>query len=68
MDTAKSIQASGLTNAQLAEKLGVNHSTVWRWRMGKEMPGAGMVVPLAAALGVPRRHIRPDWAAVFDDE
>lgn len=42
-----------LTCAQLASKLGVHESTVWRWQAGEAVPSVAQLTELAAALRVP---------------
>ena len=41
-----------LTQAQLAEKLGVSNKTVSKWENGKCMPDYGVIQPLCTELGV----------------
>ena len=41
-----------LTQAQLAEKLGVSSKTVSKWETGKGLPDISLLQPLAQALGV----------------
>ena len=41
-----------LTQAQLAEKLGVSNKTVSKWENGKCMPDYGIIQPLCAELGI----------------
>lgn len=43
--------ASGITQAQLAEKLGVDRSTIAKWETGAGLPTADKLRPLAKALG-----------------
>lgn len=42
----------GLTQAQLAEKLGVNDKSVSRWENGKTMPDLSLYEPLCEILRV----------------
>ncbi len=42
----------GLTQAQLAEKLGVNNKTVSRWETGKNMPDYAILEDLTYELGI----------------
>lgn len=42
----------GLTQEQLAEKLGVTNKTVSRWETGKYMPDLSLLKPLSEELGV----------------
>jgi transcriptional regulator with XRE-family HTH domain len=39
-------QAHGLTDEALAEKLGIEASTLWRWRNGKISKSIRILVPL----------------------
>lgn len=41
-----------LTQAQLAEKLGVSNKTVSKWENGKCMPDYGIIQPFCAELGI----------------
>lgn len=59
MDTAKigrfiaqCRKAAGLTQVQLAEKLGVTSKTVSRWENGNYMPDLSLLQPLAAELEI----------------
>jgi transcriptional regulator with XRE-family HTH domain len=45
-------EKAGLTQTELAERLGVYQSMVARWELGKGEPGISMAKPLAEALGV----------------
>ena len=42
----------GLTQAELAEKIGVSAKTVSKWETGKGLPDISLLQPLAGALGV----------------
>ena len=41
-----------LTQAELAEQIGVSSKTVSKWETGKELPDISLLQPLAAALGI----------------
>ena len=41
---------AGLTQSQLAEKVGTDRSTVTKWELGESFPRASMIPALAAAL------------------
>ena len=41
----------GLRQVDVAEKLGVNRETVWRWENGKSMPTVDKIEPLCSLLG-----------------
>ena len=43
---------NGLTQEQLAEKLGVTNKTISRWETGKYMPDLSLLKPLSEELGV----------------
>lgn len=45
-------EEKGLTQAQLAEKIGVSDKAVSKWETGKGLPDITLVEPLAKALGV----------------
>lgn len=56
-------KSKGLTQAALAERLGVEQPTVQRWEAGKREPDLTQLMELAAALGVePSALIDPDIA------
>ena len=42
----------GLTQEQLAEKLGVTNKTISRWETGKYMPDLSLLKPLSEELGI----------------
>lgn len=43
---AKKRKEQSLTQAQLAEKLGISNKTVSKWETGKCMPDYGIIQPL----------------------
>jgi len=45
-------EAKGLTQAQLAEQLGVSDKAVSKWETAKGLPDISLLEPLAAALGI----------------
>lgn len=45
-------EAKGLTQAELADQLGVSDKAVSKWETGKGFPDSSLLQPLAAALGV----------------
>lgn len=49
---AENRRAKGLTQEQLAEKLGVTNKTVSRWETGKYMPDLSLLKPLSEELGI----------------
>jgi transcriptional regulator with XRE-family HTH domain len=51
-------RAAGLTQKQLAERLGVRQPTVSRFEAGRDMPTPGMLRRLADALGFPEQTRR----------
>ena len=51
--TIKALRESrGLTQAELAEKLGVSSKTVSKWETAKGLPDISLLQPLARALGI----------------
>ena len=44
--------AKGLTQAQLAERIGVSQKSLMRWETGRRLPDADAVETLCAALGI----------------
>lgn len=63
-----------LTQAQLAEKLGVSNKTVSKWENGKCMPDYGIIQPLCAELGISVSELMDgeeqarDSIRAYDDE
>lgn len=63
-----------LTQAQLAEKLGVSNKTVSKWENGKCMPDYGVIQPLCTELGVTVSELmdgeeqEQDSIRAYDDE
>ena len=52
-NTIKQLREShGLTQAELAEKIGVSSKTVSKWETGKGLPDITLLQPLAQALGI----------------
>ena len=45
-------EARKLTQAELAEKLGVSNKTISKWETGKGLPDISVLQPLAQALGI----------------
>ena len=45
-------EARGLTQAELAERIGVSSKTVSKWETGKGLPDISLLQPLATALGI----------------
>ena len=45
-------EARGLTQAELAEKIGVSSKTVSKWETAKGLPDISLLQPLAQALGI----------------
>lgn len=45
-------KAKGLTQEELAEKLGVNNRTISRWENGKNMPDISLYKPLCEILKI----------------
>lgn len=54
---------AGLSQEQLADRLGVSRQAVSKWETGEAMPDATKLAPLAKALGV-----SVDWLLSEDDE
>lgn len=52
------LAAGGMTQAQLAERLGVHGSTIWRWLNGRAEPQRAIRARLAHALGVSVDRLR----------
>ena len=45
-------ESRGMTQAELAEKIGVSSKTVSNWETGKGLPDISLLQPLAGALGI----------------
>lgn len=67
MNMSEKIQYSrrraGLSQEQLADRLGISRQAVSKWETGEAMPDATKLAPLAKALGV-----SVDWLLTEDDE
>lgn len=48
---------AGMTQQQLADKLGVSRSSVGEWEQGANLPGPSLIPALADALGVSRETL-----------
>lgn len=48
--------AQGMTQEQLAQKIGVSQKSLMRWETGKRLPDAGAVEALCTALGITCRN------------
>ena len=70
----KKRKVQNLTQAQLAEKLGVSNKTVSKWENGKCMPDYGVIQPLCTELGVTVSELMDgeeqaqDSIRAYDDE
>ena len=70
----KKRKEQNLTQAQLAEKLGVSSRTVSKWENGKCMPDYGVIQPLCTELGVTVSELMDgeeqaqDSIRAYDDE
>jgi transcriptional regulator with XRE-family HTH domain len=54
--------ANGLTQRQLAERLGVTHITIGNWENGRNAPSAHQLIALGSVFGIPVERI------IFDRE
>ena len=45
-------KAKGLTQLQLAEKIGVSEKTISKWECGNGFPDTTLMLPLCSALGI----------------
>lgn len=59
--------ASGLTQGQLAERLGLSQAAVGRWEAGEFLPKGRYVVKLAGALGINVSALLGETSADIDD-
>jgi len=53
-----------ITQAAMAEKLGVSPSTISLWLAAKRLPSASLTKRIEAVTGIPRIDLRPD---IFGD-
>jgi len=49
----------GMTQGELAEKLGVSKPTVWAWEQDRARPIEDRIEPIAQALGVTASDLKP---------
>ncbi len=72
MTTGELIKAArkkaGMTQAQLAEKLGISYVGVSQWENDLRNPKLDTLQRIAAALGVPVQDLISDWEAVDKEE
>lgn len=72
MTTGQLIKAArkkaGMTQAQLAEKLGISYVGVSQWENDLRNPKLDTLQRIAAALGVPVQDLISDWEAVDKEE
>ena len=50
----------GLTQRQLAERLGVTHITIGNWENGRNAPSAHQLIALGSVFGIPVEQINFD--------
>jgi transcriptional regulator with XRE-family HTH domain len=55
---------NGLTQRQLAERLGVTHITIGNWENGRNAPSAHQLMALGSVFGIPVERIIFDRDAV----
>lgn len=72
MTTGELIKAArkkaGMTQAQLAEKLGISYVGVSQWENDLRNPKLDTLQRIASALGVPVQELISDWEAVDKEE
>ena len=72
MTTGELIKAArkkaGMTQAQLAEKLGISYVGVSQWENDLRNPKLDTLQRIASALGVPVQDLFSDWEAVDKEE
>lgn len=72
MTTGQLIKAArkkaGMTQAQLAEKLGISYVGVSQWENDLRNPKLDTLQRIASALGVPVQELISDWEAVDKEE
>lgn len=60
-------RAQGLTQAKLAETLGVTDRAVSKWETGKSMPDASLMLPLCSTLGISVNELLSGEKIAMDD-
>ena len=72
MTTGEMIKAArrkaGLTQAQLAEKLGIAYQTVAQWENDLRNPKLDTLQRIAAALDIPVTELIDDWNAIDTED
>ncbi len=59
---AEALDHAGITQPELAERLGMSLSTVGRWKTGKTHVPWGRWVAICSVLGISAtRRVLPDW-------
>lgn len=58
--------ALGLTQAQLATRLGVSDVAVSRWESGARRIETGLLPDIARRTGIPAAQLRPDLAEILE--
>lgn len=61
-------KGKGLTQVQLAEKLGVSEKTVSKWETGRGFPDTSLILPLCEALGVTANELLSSKLVFSDNE
>lgn len=75
----EALRETGVSQTQLAARLGVKDSTVSRWKNGKDFPVETPIEDICQALGVPDDYFGqpeqiihqdplPEWAQVIEDK
>ena len=59
-------EANGLSQQQLAELIGVDRATVWRWENGRKISD-DYLGTVATKTGIARRILRPDLANLLGE-
>lgn len=60
-------KAQGLTQAKLAEALGITDRAVSKWETGKSMPDASLMLPLCEILGISVNELLSGEKIAMDD-
>lgn len=60
-------KAGNLSRKDLAEILGVERMTVYRWETGARKIDHELVPAISEKTGIPKSELRPDLAALFTE-
>lgn len=68
MTLHQAMRDKGITDADLADAVGVSREAVRMWRSGQRRIAVDRVAAVSAATGIPAAELRPDLAATFNTQ